>query len=243
MLEERRTPRVAVVGAGASGSLSVLHLARAARRRGTGLDVVLLDPALHRARGTAFGTTDSQHLLNVPAGGMSALPEDPGHFVAWRARQHPELMTEPGVFAPRVDWGRYLDETLSRTLAHDEHVSLRHLRVRAVGLRRDDSGVMVTADDGRVVVGDAVVLALGEKPPTVAWAPETLRRSPFFVPDPWAPGAVDVVRRDAAGPAEVLLVGTGLTMVDVVLSLTGPSQRPDRRVLAVSRHGELPKRH
>src|SRR4051794_39446830 len=243
MLEERRTPRVAVIGAGASGSLTALHLARAARRRGTALDVVLLDPAQHRARGTAFGTTDPQHLLNVPAGGMSALPEDPGHFVAWRARQHPELMTEPGAFAPRVDWGRYLDETLARTFAHDEHVSLRHLRVRATGIRRDGAGVVVGAADGQVVAGGAAGPAAGERPPGVGWAPEALRRSAFFVPDPWAPGAVDVVRRDAAGPAEVLLVGTGLTMVDVVLSLTGPSQRSDRRIHAVSRHGELPRRH
>jgi uncharacterized NAD(P)/FAD-binding protein YdhS len=243
MQDDRPTSRVVVIGAGASGSLTALHLARTARRRGTALDVVLVDPSLHRARGTAFGTTDPQHLLNVAAGGMSALPEDPGHFVAWRARQHPELMTEPGVFAPRIEWGRYLDETLSRTYAHDDHVSLRHLRVRATGLRREDSGVIVTCDDGQVVVGDAVVLATGEKPPGIAWAPEALLRSAFFVPDPWAPGAVDVVRRDLAGPPEVLLVGTGLTMVDVVLSLTGPTQRPDRRIHAVSRHGELPKRH
>ena len=111
------------------------------------------------------------------------------------------------------------------------------------GIRRDDSGVVVTTDDGHVVVGDAVVLATGEKPPGFAWAPEALQRSAFFVPDPWAPGAVDVVRRDAAGPPDVLLIGTGLTMVDVVLSLTGPSQRPDRHLHAVSRHGELPKRH
>src|SRR3954454_14657496 len=152
MLEERRTPRVAVVGAGAAGSLTALHLARAARRRGTALDVVLVDPALHRARGTAFGTADPQHLLNVVAGGMSALPEDPGHFVAWRARQHPELMTEPGVFAPRVEWGRYLDETLDQVFTGDDAISLRHLRVRATGLRRDDAGVTVTTDDGHVVV-------------------------------------------------------------------------------------------
>ena len=243
MHEERRTPRVAVVGAGASGSLTALHLARAARRRGLALDVVLVDPAPHRSRGTAFGTTDPQHLLNVAAGGMSALPEDPGHFVAWRARHHPELMTEPGVFAPRVDWGRYLDETLTQAYAGDGPVSLRHLRVRATGLRRDDAGVVLSTDDGQVVAADAVVLATGERPPGFGWAPEALQRSAFFVPDPWAPGALDVVRRDQAGPPDVLLVGTGLTMVDVVLSLTGPARRAERRIHAVSRHGELPRRH
>src|SRR5215212_2365519 len=243
MLDDRPAPRVVVIGAGASGALTALHLARVARRRGTALDVVLIDPVLHRARGTAFGTTDAQHLLNVPAGGMSALPEDPGHCVAWRARQHPGLMTEPGVFAPRVEWGRYLDETIGQAYAGGEPIGLRHLRARATGIRRDDSGVVVGTDDGQVVAGHAAVLATGERPPSVAWAPDGLVRSAFFVLDPWAAGALDVVRRDLAGPSDVLLVGTGLTMVDAVLSITGPSRRPDRHVHAVSRHGELPRRH
>jgi uncharacterized NAD(P)/FAD-binding protein YdhS len=217
MQDDRPTPRVVVIGAGASGSLTALHLARAARRRGTGLEVVLVDPAAHRARGTAFGTTDPQHLLNVAAGGMSAPARGPRALRRLAGAPAPELMTEPGVFAPRVDWGRYLDETVAQAFAGGDSVGLRHLRVRATGIRRDDSGVVVTTDDGHVVVGDAVVLATGEKPPGFAWAPEALQRSAFFVPDPWAPGAVDVIRRDAAGPPDVLLIGTGLTMVDVVL--------------------------
>ena len=243
MSESPSTPRVVVVGAGAAGSLTALHLARTARRRGTPLEVVLLDPAAYRARGTAFGTIDERHLLNVPAGGMSALPEEPGHFVAWRARHHPELLPEPYVFAPRTEWARYLDETLGGAYDGDVPLGLRHLRVRAAGVRRDGSGVLVTADDAQVHRADAVVLATGERAPGYRWAPGALRDSAFFVPDPWAPGALDVVRRDAAGPADVLLVGTGLTMVDVVLSLTGPARRPERRIHAVSRHGKLPARH
>jgi uncharacterized NAD(P)/FAD-binding protein YdhS len=243
MLEERSTPRVVVIGASASGGLTALHLARVARLRGAALDVVLIDPVLHRARGTAFGTTDPQHLLNVAAGGMSALPEDPGHFVAWRARQRADLVTEPASFAPRVEWGRYLDETITEAYPGGEPIGLRHVRARATGIRRDDSGVVVATDDGHVVAGDAAVLATGEHPPSVAWAPDALIRSAFFVPDPWAAGALDVVRRDLAGPADVLLVGTGLTMVDAVLSIAGPTRRPDRRIHAVSRHGELPRRH
>jgi uncharacterized NAD(P)/FAD-binding protein YdhS len=243
MPDARPTPRIVVIGAGAAGTLSALHLGRTARRRGTPLDVVLVDPTPYPGRGTAFGTVDPQHLLNVPAQGMSALPEDPGHFVGWRARRHPELLPEPGVFAPREQWGRYLEETVAQTYTSDVPLDLRHHRARATGLRRDGDGVRVSLDDGQVLRADAVVLATGERAPGFAWAPPGLRDSAFLVPDPWAPGALDVVRRDAAGPADVLLVGTGLTMVDVVLSLTHPSRRRDRHLHAISHSGALPARH
>src|SRR3954451_7925962 len=142
MGETPSTPRVVVVGAGAAGSLTALHLARTARRRGTPLDVALLDPATYCARGIAFGTVDERHLLNVPAGAMSALPEEPGHFVAWRARYHPDLLPEPGVFAPRAEWARYLEETLRAAYGGDVPLGLRHLRVRGDEVRRDGAGVL-----------------------------------------------------------------------------------------------------
>ncbi len=110
-------PRVVVIGAAASGTLTAIHLARLAGRRGTPLEIHLVDPADRTGRGVAFGTTDDRHLLNVVAGNMSALPEDPGHFVAWRARQHPEASTAPLDFAPRREYGRYLQETLDDALA------------------------------------------------------------------------------------------------------------------------------
>src|SRR5690606_2447249 len=72
---------------------------------------------------------------------------------------------------------------------------------------------------------------------------DSLYDSAFFVPDPWAPGALDVVRRSGSGPADVLLVGTGLTMVDVALTLSGPGNRPDRVLHAISRSGRLPAAH
>lgn len=158
--------RVVIVGAGAAGTLVALHLARAAALRSTGLDVVLLDPADRWGRGVSFGTVDDQHLLNVPASGMSALPEDPGHFVSWHRRQHPlEAAADPGAFAPRREFGRYLDETLQAALlAAADHVSVRHVRARACGIRRLGDRVAITTSEGDEVHAEAAVIATGLPP-------------------------------------------------------------------------------
>lgn len=237
-------PSVVVVGAGAAGALVALHLTRTAALRSTAVDVTLLDPADRWGRGVSFGTADDQHLLNVPAAGMSALPEDPGHFVAWRRREHPQARPEPAAFAPRREYGRYLDETLQGAVAAAvDHVIVRHVRAGAEAVRRTGARVTVATADGLELPADAVVVATGLPAAGHDWAPESLRGSPFFVPDPWAPGALDLVRRDRLGPPGVLMVGTGLTMVDVALSLGDDRNRPDRALHGVSRHARLPASH
>ena len=55
-------PRVVVVGAGAAGTLTAIHLLRAATRRATALEIVLVDPADRWGRGVAFGTPDETAL-------------------------------------------------------------------------------------------------------------------------------------------------------------------------------------
>jgi len=233
-------PVVLVVGGGAAGTLTAVHLARAAGRRGTALDVVVLEASEVLGRGPSFGAADEEHLLNVPVSGMSALPEDPGHFGRWVQRQDPDLPADTWRFVPRRQFGRYLADTLAEALAGTEaHVGLRHLHERATGLERLGERLLVRTGTGRELGVDAVVLATGLPAPGAGWAPEAVRTSAFFVVDPWAPGALDVVRRDRAAPAAVLVVGTGLTMVDLALALA----RADRPVIAVSRGGRLPRPH
>ena len=101
--------------------------------------------------------------------------------------------------------------------------------------------VALRTADGAEVAADAAVVAPGLPAAGHAWAPPSLAASAFFVPDPWAPGALDVVRRDRAGLGDVLLVGTGLTMVDVAFSLTDDRNRADRVVHAISRTGRFPR--
>ncbi len=233
-------PVIAVVGAGAAGTLAALHLVRESGRRSTPVEIVLLDPADRWGRGVAFGTSDESHLLNVPAAGMSALPENPSHFLHWLQDQQPEA--EAFTFAPRRTWGLYLDEQLTaacRDVLVD--TTVRHVRTTVTSVRRDGARVRLGTSQQTDLLADAVIIASGLPTTGDDWAPEALQGSPFFIADPWAPGALEPVRRDRTGPADVLLVGTGLTAVDVLFSLAG--SRPDRTLHAISRSGRLPERH
>ncbi|MDH6114835.1 putative NAD(P)/FAD-binding protein YdhS [Kitasatospora sp. MAP12-15] len=231
--------QVAVVGAGASGTLAAARLLQHARTRQLRLDVRLIDPA-EAGRGVAYGTQDPRHLLNVPACKMSAYGEDPGHFLRWASTQQ-DTAPDPGEFLPRRLYHRYLVDVLARAAEPGAGVRLHHLRERVLGLSAHPDRVALRlrpkAEEpaAEELHADAVVLALGNFPPTLGWAPPELLESPHFVADPWAPGALSAVPADA----DVLLVGTGLTMVDAALTL----DRPGRVVYAVSRNGLLPEPH
>ncbi|MEZ0093529.1 FAD/NAD(P)-binding protein [Streptacidiphilus sp. EB129] len=225
---------IAVVGAGAAGTLTAMRLLRhAAAHGGTSCQVWLIDPE-PTGRGLAFGTDAPHHLLNVPAANMSAHWDEPDHFTRWLDRHgHGE------VFAPRGLYGRYLADSLDVATELDGAPPLLRIHERVVGISHDEdadrSSLALRFETGQVLRADAAVLALGNFPPDQSWAPPALRDSARFVADPWAPGFEAAV----AGADDVLLVGTGLTMVDIALTL----QRPGRVVRAISRHGLVPQPH
>ncbi|MEU0399582.1 FAD/NAD(P)-binding protein [Streptomyces sp. NPDC006197] len=234
-VRERYT--VAVVGAGAAGALTAVHLCETATRRRTPIDLVLIDPAPEAGRGTAYSTRDPGHWLNVPAGGMSCYPDDPGHFMRWLCR-HGEPGVTAGEFSTRYRYGAYLADTLAQAIvrAHGTVAVLR-LAVRAEHIAgAPGGGVVLRLADGTRVDADAAVLATGPAAPTAGWAPAELRTADGFIATPWAVGALD---GPLADDSDVLLVGSGLTSVDLALTL----ERPGRTVHTVSRNGLLPQPH
>ncbi|MGW7545341.1 FAD/NAD(P)-binding protein [Streptomyces sp. NPDC054770] len=237
MTDVRKRHNVAIVGAGAAGTLTAVQLCETAHRRRTPLDLVLIDPAPEAGRGTAYATRDPRHRLNVPAGNMSAYPDDPGHFVRWLCR-HGEPAVTGADFATRYRYGAYLADTLGQALvrAHGT-VAVRRLRTRAESCTGTPDGrVELHLADGGPLPVDSAVLATGPAGASAGWAPPALHASPRFIAAPWVPGALDPVRDS---PDDVLLVGTGLTAVDLALTL----DRPGRTVHALSRSGLLPQPH
>ena len=210
----------AIIGGGASGILTASHL-HLQRGPCPPDRLIIIEPRADLGKGIAYGTTDTGHLLNVRAGCLSALHDDPGHFTAWAAQR---TAADCRSFLPRSLYGNYLNSLLG---------PVEHIRARAVDLIPLGSGVQVVLSDGTLLHVDRAVLALGSSPPR--WPKPLGGVGPRWVHDPWAPGALSGLR---AGDA-VLLIGTGLTAVDIALSLRAGGHR----VVATSRHGLLPEAH
>lgn len=234
-LPDRGRLRVAVVGGGAAGVLTALHLFEHAK--GEELELTLLDRGDRFGPGVAYGTSDPLHLLNVPAVRMGALAGRGEHFHEWLTSRGEEV--GPGDFVRRGLYGDYLGELLERLGAAVGARRLRRVGGEAVALERRRHGreLSLRLADGCRIDADKVVLALGPPPPADPVDVPADLLGHGYVRDPWRAGALDAAR----GSDSVLVVGTGLTMVDIALSLA--SGRGGPRVLALSRHGLVPRRH
>jgi uncharacterized NAD(P)/FAD-binding protein YdhS len=222
-------PLVAIVGGGASGTLLASHLLRAGNAR-----VLLIERGDCIGRGVAYGTGFPGHLLNVPAASMSGLPDDPEHFLRF-ARERHDQATQPTTFVPRMIYGAYLESLLAESeQMAAPGASLQRRRGEVV----DVAAGLLTFADGTRLRADRIVLALGNLPPRDPALPEgRWPEDPArYVRDPWHPGALE---QRSAGP--VLLVGTGLTMVDIALQLQ--AREPGLPMVALSRGGLLPHEH
>ncbi|NPD69867.1 FAD-dependent oxidoreductase (plasmid) [Lichenicola cladoniae] len=225
---------VVIVGAGFSGTLAALKLLTSDPT----LHIHLVDSSEHVGRGLAYGACAPQHLLNVPVNRLE-VGLTPG-FGQWLSGRCDVLEENFGsladAFLPRALFGDYMEERLQEALAaaparltviRSEVVSLLELPRRGVLLR-----------DGREIPVDVIVLATGNLPPRAPLPPQSpVRDDRAYVPDPWAPRALDGIDPDRL----VVLVGTGLTMVDTVMRLRGEGHRG--QIHAVSRRGLTPLDH
>ena len=198
--------------------------------------IVLIERTGRFTAGIAYGTTSSSHVLNVPAGRMSAFPDQPSHFLEWAKAR--EGWITGGTFVPRMMYREYLAETLddAERWASDR-VPLMRIPGEALLVRPDGNRFTVELGGGGKVAADHVLLAIGNFPP----ADPPLSNVGFFssqryARDPWAPGALDLHRDDS-----VLLLGTGLTMLDVALALRDRGQQGV--IYALSRRGLMPQPH
>ena len=224
-MKSDRVP-VAIIGGGFSGTIIAAQLAR------RGISSVLIEGNGRVGKGVAYSTTEPAHLLNVRAEGMSAWPGEPDHF----ARHFEQERGERRGFAERRQFARYLRSILEEAV---ESGKTDVIGAAAVGAERVDSKWRIELGDGGRIESDAVVLAIGNQQPESLTA--FARIGERFISNPWGPEAQSAVSELAETNESVLLVGTGLTMVDSVLSLDAAGHRG--RIVALSRRGQIPRAH
>ena len=219
---------VAIIGGGFSGTALAVQLLR--RARGRPLKLALIERRGEAGQGVAYSTGSPAHVLNVPAGRMSLLPEVPDDFLRYAQAQ--DAAVTPGSFQRRSLYGSYLAARLREAEATTPG-ALQRFDSEAV----DISSGRVSFADGRSLEAAGIVLATGNAPPTELPAASALAADSRYIADPWAPGALDRVRLDQP----VLLLGTSLTMVDVALELKRRGMTG--AMVALSRRGLLPRAH
>lgn len=227
---------VVIIGAGFCGAVTAAQLLRKAAEP---IEIVLLNRSGLMARGLAYGTRTDEHVLNVPAGRMSAYPDDEESFLRYAQSQDAEVSANS--FVSRRVFGDYLEWIVREAVRAAPAGSIYRPMVGDVErIQTLAAGARVHLANRRVIEADRVVLALGNfapGDPRVDSQYENFYSSPRYVRDPWRADALWVVKPDEP----VFLIGTGLTMLDTLLSLRARGHRAP--IHALSRRGLMPQPH
>ena len=229
---------ITIVGGGFAGTALALHLTR--QPGSLAVDIHLIEPRATPGPGLAYGTEHLEYLLNVRADGMSVWQEEPCHFARWLVAQ-PESIHGAPEFAPRATYGRYLHHTLQAALQQSPANGSRlhcHSRTATAVPPLPNGQRAVRLDNGLEIISDYVVLALGNFPSPPPAGPDLRYLSHAgYHTDPWVSGGLAGIAPDET----VLLIGSGLTAVDVLLGLRRAGHRAP--ITVVARHGRWPAVH
>ncbi|MBX3692845.1 FAD/NAD(P)-binding protein [Dokdonella sp.] len=225
---------VAVIGGGAAAAAVVGEILR--HPRGDQVAVHWFAGHGLRGRGIAYATPADHHVLNVRAAAMGLFADDGGAFFRDVVAHVPSA--KPTDFLPRAWFGDYVERTLAGLIeearGRNQTVDIR--QTVAVAMCEGTQGLVIEAEDGSRTRIDEAVLALGALPPSAL--PEVTPRAldgGNVVVDAWQPAL------RAKTPRRIVVIGTGLTAVDVILDAV--RDWPDAHITAVSRHGHLPGAH
>ncbi|HKR84334.1 MAG TPA: FAD/NAD(P)-binding protein [Terriglobales bacterium] len=221
---------IAIIGGGFTGASLAAALLRIS---GPNVSVILIERERCAGHGVAYGTRCGRHLLNVRAQNMSAFDDDPGHFLHW-ARLYYDSGVQSGDFLPRRVYGQYIESLLAQAV--QQHPGrFERIHDEAVSIACAEGQANISLRSGQKIAAEKVVLALGNFPPSDPKLPGKQKFSPRYVANGWSEDAIADLGQDQS----VLLIGTGLTAIDVVLSLRHGGFSGTIHML--SRHGLLPR--
>ncbi|MBQ0827183.1 FAD/NAD(P)-binding protein [Streptomyces tagetis] len=228
---------IGVVGGGAAAVCLIDALARV---RNTVGSLTVFEPSPHLWRGRAYQVDTDTLRVNATPDDMSVRAGDPGHFERWLETRDRLTGITDGTdplsgarFVSRRCYGDYLEHCARTALGTLRRTGRRVTLVRepVTSARRLPRRVRLHTR-ARSHTFDYVVLSVGGGSPQDTYG---LSGTPGFVADPYP---VSAALRDIGEDEHVAVVGSGLSAVDVVLSLAARGHRG--RISMLSRQGVLP---
>ena len=222
---------IAIIGGGASGALVVLNSLKQSTRP---IRILWFDANNAFCKGLAYSTDEDVHLLNVRASNMSVFVDEPTHFVNWLAQQQLPFSSQD--FVPRTVYGQYLSTTFNALKESNANVTITCLAEEVTAVNKSGDDYLVSAKE--VHQAQQVVLAFGNFLPAHPRSIHTdFQQSHRYFQNAFSSQVV----KSAINQESVLIVGSGLTMIDVVLSLK--KHNYTGKIRAISPHGYLPQAH
>ena len=231
---------ILIIGGGLSGTMLAVQLLRLPGQR----KILIIEPRAELGRGEAYSAVELGHTLNGNAARMSVDPDNPDDLTQWLTAHiagggWPESAEQDvpvsELFPPRGLFGVYVQQRLAeaRAVGALQGSTVEHICAEAVDLQVNAGSVQLTLSDGQTLRGSLAVLATGMFP--AARTPQTQSSGLNAAAlDPWDVAAM----RELDPQSTVLIIGSGLTMVDAVVSLEQAGHRGPIEVF--SRHGLLP---
>jgi uncharacterized NAD(P)/FAD-binding protein YdhS len=225
------TRSIAIVGGGISGTLVVLNCIRQSQ---VPFEVIWFDKTNAFCKGFAYSTLQAGHLLNVRAANMSLFPDEAQHFVYWLASHYPAYTA--GDFVPRKLFGEYVQHTWQTLKDTNPLVKVTLYAEEVNAVERAGQGFTVSANS--VHHCQQVVLALGNFLP----AHPRSQDLEFITAAGYFQNAFDPNLTAAAmQQKQVTIIGSGLTMIDTVISLESNGYKG--HITVISPHAYLPQAH
>jgi uncharacterized NAD(P)/FAD-binding protein YdhS len=230
--------RIVIIGGGASGTIAATHLLHEFSRP---LKIYIVEKRQQAIfRGIAYSSNIQFEPLNVPAGRMSIFSDLPNDFLDWLKENRAGLTESPittDSYVSRRWFGDYLTDRLAEAKSKAPQASFKLIISEAIDIIKDKKNTKyeVRLADGSSLQANYIVFATGHEPPAdILNNIEKALLGEKYITNPW----ISDPFKNLAPNDDVLIIGSGLSMVDHAVSLL--KKKHAGKIYSFSRHGLLP---
>lgn len=227
---------IAIIGGGFSGINVAVQLAKQAKEQ---ISILIFNYKYPVTKGVAYHTNNEEHLLNVPASGMSFFADAPHHFVEWLRKNYDdkflsEARDHNDSFISRRIYGQYITDVFNKQILHSG-VNYNLIEDEVTDVQATNEGYTINTLNNFSATCNKIIFALGnDEPEMPSFITNEMMNEGVYVNNPWMQESQRINDKEK----DILLLGSGLTMVDNLISLLDNGF--NGKVHVVSSKGFLP---